>query len=130
MSYSRPKPYLIRALYEWMTDNGLTPYVLVNANISGCIVPEEHVKEGKIILNIATRIVHGLALGNEAIEFKARFGGVPRHIYAPMRAVSAIYAKETGEGMNVPEEPEEEGGDGGEEPKPVKPGKPNLKIVK
>jgi len=120
------KPYIIRALYEWMGDNNFTPYLLLNAEMPGCVVPEEYIKDGKIILNIAAHVVHGLLLGNEAIEFKARFSGVARSIYAPMESVLAIYAKENGEGMNFPEETPPSG-DAATTPKR---GKPNLKIVK
>lgn len=118
------KAYLIRAFYEWIIDNGLTPYLLVNANAPDCLLPQEHVKDGKIIFNIAGHIVHGLLLGNDAIEFQARFSGTPRRIYVPTSAVLAIYAKENGEGMAFPEEtfpttPST----------PPKRGKPDLKIV-
>ncbi len=123
------KPYLIRAFYEWITDNQLTPYLVVKANVAGCQVPEEYVKEGQITLNIAGHVVHGLALGNEAIEFKARFSGVPRQIYAPISAIMAIYAKENGQGMAFPEEEIADGGDDSTAPTPPR-GKPNLKIVK
>ncbi len=118
------KPYLIRAFYEWIVDNGLTPYLLVNANAPDCLLPQEHIKDGKIIFNITGHIVHGLLLGNDAIEFQARFSGIPRRIYAPTSAVLAIYAKENGEGMAFPEETFPTA------PKtPPKRGKPDLKIV-
>ncbi|HVV67605.1 MAG TPA: ClpXP protease specificity-enhancing factor [Gammaproteobacteria bacterium] len=127
------KPYLIRAIYEWLSDNDLTPYLAVNTSHAECMVPEEYVKDGQIILNIATQAVHALLMGNDAIEFSARFGGVPRQVYVPIDAVTAIYAKENGQGIAFPEEPPSEGessesSSGGSPPK--KRGKPNLKIVK
>lgn len=124
------KPYLIRAFYDWITDNQLTPYIVVKANVFGCQVPIEYVKEGQIILNIAGHVVHGLSLGNDAVEFKARFSGVPRQIYAPMPAIVAIYAKENGQGMAFPEENFNGDGDNSEVPSAPKRGKPDLKIVK
>jgi stringent starvation protein B len=121
------KPYLIRAFYEWIVDNDLTPYLLVNANAPNCLIPEEHVKDGKIIFNITGHIVHGLLMSNDAIKFSARFSGAPRHVYIPVYAVLAIYAKENGEGMAFPEEsPPTES-----PPTPDKKrGKPDLRIVK
>ena|ERR1700723_3212463 len=130
MNYSKPKPYLIRAFYEWMNDNGLTPYLLINAETRGCALPTEHVKEGKIVLNIAPRAIKDLFLGNEYIEFHARFSGVSQRVYAPIRAISAIYAKENGEGMAFPDESDDlELGDKSS-PTPPSKGKPDLKIVK
>jgi stringent starvation protein B len=128
------KPYLIRALYEWIADNGLTPYVLVNAALPGCRVPETHVTNGRIIFNIAFDVVKGLVLGNEIIEFTARFSGVPTPISIPTASILAIYTKENGEGMAFPEEPiplGEEESEVRKKPKasPAK-GKPNLTIVK
>src|SRR5262245_59595988 len=93
-----PRPYLIRAFYDWIIDNNLTPYIVIDASAEGVVVPQEYVKDDKIVLNIAAHVVNGLALGNEVIQFKARFGGVPRSIYAPVAAVTAIYAKENGRG--------------------------------
>ncbi len=125
------RPYLLRALYEWINDNHLTPYVVVKADVAGCIVPKEYVQEGKIVLNISPDAIMGLLMNNEAIEFKARFGGISRQIYAPIQAVVAIYAKENGRGMVFGEED----GDGGDNPPPQEPStpkraKPQLKIIK
>jgi len=92
------KPYLIRALHEWCTDNGYTPHILVNAS-DDVRVPRAHVRDGQIILNISTLATQHLALDNEQITFAARFGGVLEHIYVPISAVMAIYARETGAGM-------------------------------
>lgn len=93
------RPYLLRALYEWITDNGLTPHVLVNAQIPGVDVPPASVKEGKVVLNIAARATEHLQLENDQISFKARFSGSPYEIMIPMSAVIAIYAQENGQGM-------------------------------
>ena len=92
------KPYLIRALYEWCVDCGHTPYLAVTVN-ARTRVPMEYVKNGEIVLNIGAAAVHKLSMGNEAIEFAARFNGVSRDISVPMDAISGIYARETGQGM-------------------------------
>ena len=98
------RPYLIRALYEWCTDNGFTPYVAVAADDS-VQVPREYVKDGEIVLNISFDATSSLKLGNEFIEFKARFGGIAREIVVPMGRVIAIYARENGQGMAFPSAP-------------------------
>ena len=96
------RPYLLRALYEWINDNNLTPYILVDANQPDVMVPASTIKDGKVVLNIAMRAVEALELGNEALSFKARFGGVSQFLYVPVAAVLAIYAQETGQGMMLP----------------------------
>lgn len=98
---SSTRPYLIRALYEWCTDNGLTPFiaVLVDGSVR---VPNEYVKDGEIVLNISFDATSSLTLGNEFIEFKGRFGGVSRDILVPVDRVVAIYARENGQGMAFP----------------------------
>ncbi len=98
MDSSSTRPYLIRALYEWCTDNGFTPYVAVRVE-SGVQVPTEYVKDGEIVLNISFDATSSLKLGNEFIEFKARFGGTAREIQVPISHVLAIYARENGQGM-------------------------------
>ncbi|MBZ4193905.1 MAG: ClpXP protease specificity-enhancing factor [Candidatus Contendobacter sp.] len=126
------RPYLIRALYEWIEDNNMTPHLLVNTEASGVTVPKQHVREGQIILNITPSAVHNLRMGNDWIEFSARFGGAARAIQIPVQAVLAIYARENGQGMAFSEEP------GSDEPSPDAPPekpaarvrKPVLKIVK
>ncbi len=95
------RPYLIRALYEWCTDNGLTPYVAVRVDDS-VQVPREYVNDGEIVLNISYDATSSLQLGNDFIEFKARFGGKPREILVPVGRVIAIYARENGQGMAFP----------------------------
>jgi stringent starvation protein B len=95
------RPYLIRALYEWCTDNGLTPFVAVRVDDS-VRVPTEYVKDGEIVLNVSFDATSALKLGNEMIEFKGRFGGIARDIRIPVDHVMAIYARETGQGMAFP----------------------------
>lgn len=97
---SSPKrPYLLRAYYDWLIDNSFTPYLVVDANYHGVVVPQEYVKDGQIVLNISAGAVGNLSLNNKAIEFNARFQGVPRDIYIPMGAALAIYARENGDGV-------------------------------
>ena len=98
---SSTRPYLIRALYEWCTDNGFTPYVAVLVDDS-VRVPNEYVKDGEIVLNISFDATSSLKLGNEFIEFKARFAGSAREIMVPINRVIAIYARENGQGMAFP----------------------------
>ncbi len=93
------RPYLLRALYEWITDNGLTPHVLVNAEFDGVDVPAHAIQKGKVVLNIAAGATEQLLLDNDTIYFKARFSGKPYPISIPMDAVMAIYAQENGQGM-------------------------------
>lgn len=95
---SSTKPYLIRALHEWCSDNGYTPYLAVAVD-ENTVVPREHVKAGEIVLNVSVLATGKLSLGNEWIEFQARFGGVARQISIPVGQVTAIYARETGQGM-------------------------------
>lgn len=95
------RPYLIRALYEWCTDNGFTPYVAVAVDNS-VQVPREYVKDGEIVLNIGFDATSSLKLGNDFIEFKARFAGTTREIMVPVNQVMAIYARENGQGMAFP----------------------------
>ena len=92
------KPYLIRAIYEWCTDNGYTPYLAVVVD-SQTRVPVEFVKDGQIVLNVSFEATNGLKMGNDYIEFAARFGGVPRDIMVPINRVAAIYARENGHGQ-------------------------------
>ncbi|MGB5721626.1 MAG: ClpXP protease specificity-enhancing factor [Woeseiaceae bacterium] len=93
------RPYLVRAMHEWMAANHHTPHIVVDAGFDGVSVPSEHVKDGKIILNISDSAAHNLKLNNDAISFRARFGGVPFDVWAPMQSILGIYARETGQGM-------------------------------
>jgi stringent starvation protein B len=98
------RPYLLRALYEWISDNQMTPYLLVDATQDGVQVPSSAIKDGRVVLNIAMRAVANLDLNNHDVRFAARFGGASQQIVVPMRAVLAIYAQETGQGMMLPDD--------------------------
>ncbi len=93
------RPYLARAIYEWICDNNLTPYLLVDATQPNTMVPEQFIQDGQIVLNIVPHAVHKLHMSNDAITFSARFGGVSRDIYVPLNAVLGIYARENGQGL-------------------------------
>lgn len=138
------RPYLLRAIYDWITDNNLTPYVLVDATRDGVRVPPQVVKNGQVVLNLAMRAVANLDLGNEWISFQARFSGVSHAILIPVQAVLALYAQENGQGMMFPADeggdtpppapeppddqgPGSDGEDAGEKPKR---GAPFLRVVK
>lgn len=92
------RPYLLRAYYDWLMDNQLTPHVVVDAMVPGTEVPQQYVRDGQIVLNIATGAVGNLELGNDAVMFNARFGGVPHQVVLPMASIVAIYARENGAG--------------------------------
>lgn len=119
------KPYILRALYEWIKDNQMTPYVLLDAEMKEVEVPHQYVEDGKIILNIATSAVQSLVINNQSIEFSASFSGIPTHVYAPIKAVLAIYARENGRGMVFSQELDEE--DDGDK---VVSRKPKLTVIK
>jgi stringent starvation protein B len=127
------RPYLIRAVHEWIVDNGLTPYIVVDAQVQGTEVPSQYVKEGRIVLNLNPTAVQALVMGNEWISFRARFSGKVMGVHLPVRAVLAIYAKENGQGMSFSQEASEE--DTSSPPPPPSPpprpsGRPNLRVVK
>jgi stringent starvation protein B len=125
------RPYLLRAMHQWMTDCGHTPHVIVDAERSGVEVPRAYVKDGKIVLNLSSTATQRLKLGNEWVEFEARFAGVVHKVIFPISAVLGVYARETGEGMVFSEQ------DIGPEP-PTRPNsvdeggrtRPQLKVVK
>jgi len=125
------RPYLLRALYEWITDNGLTPHVLVDAGCDGVDVPSHAIQQGKVVLNIASSATEDLQLENDTIFFKARFSGQPYPITVPMAAVIAIYARENGQGMmfaqddGAPAPDDPDSGPGGSDSK-----RPHLTVVK
>lgn len=102
MKMSSNKPYLVGAFYDWISDNDLTPHIVVDINVYGVLVPMAYVNDGQIVLNIASSAVGTIALGADAIEFSARFGGKLEHITVPYGAVAAIYAKENGAGTSLP----------------------------
>jgi len=103
--FSSNKPYLLRALYEWILDNDATPYLLVDASKNDVQVPIQHVKDGQIVLNASPGAIQGWFVDNTAISFSARFSGKAQSIYIPMKSLLAIYAQENGLGMAFPEEP-------------------------
>ena len=133
---SSSRPYIIRALYEWIVDNNFTPYILVDTAAESVLVPRAFVENGRIILNVSPDATHSLILGNDSITFNARFSGTAMDVVIPVGSVSAIYARENGQGMLF--------GDHDEAPKEPPPAdsaddvhtpasqakKPNLKIVK
>lgn len=99
MSQLSPRrPYLLRAFYEWLLDNQLTPHLVVDVTLPGVLVPMEYARDGQIVLNISPRAVGNLELANDEVRFNARFGGVPRQVSVPLAAVLAIYARENGAG--------------------------------
>lgn len=122
------RPYLIRAIYQWAQDNNLTPHILVDTTIKNVDVPEAFIEDDKIILNIAAGAVNNLSLGDEAIGFSARFAGVAREIFVPTAAVRAVYARENGVGIVLPDEPEHEDAAALESSRGPK--GPHLKVIK
>ena len=135
MQMTSSRPYLVRAMYQWVADNGMTPHLLVDVSIDGVQVPSEHVQNGKIILNVAPMAVTGLVLGDNEITFSARFSGKPVGLFIPIEAVLAVYAKENGQGMMFSEEDgvissSDKDYDPDQDPDPDKPKRPSLKVVK
>ncbi len=135
MQMTSSRPYLIRAMYQWIADNGMTPHLLVDVSVDGVRVPEQHIQNGKIILNIAPMAINGLVLGDTEITFSARFSGKPMGLLIPVEAVLAVYAKENGQGMmfseddgaiSSPDSDDEPDPD----PAPGKPRRPGLRVVK
>ncbi len=123
------RPYLLRALYEWIGDNGMTPHILVDAGAPGVDVPDQAIQKGKVILNIDEAAVRELNLGNEWLTFSARFSGRSFNVTVPVEAVLAIYSQENGQGMMfAQEEGDDSPDDPGEGPQPTK--RPHLTVVK
>jgi stringent starvation protein B len=104
VSMTSNRPYLLRAMYDWISDNGLTPYILVDAAAPGVQVPKSAIKDGRVVLNVAARAVAQLELGQERVRFVARFSGVSQSVEVPMASLLAIYAHENGQGMMFPAE--------------------------
>ena len=133
-SMTSNRPYLLRALYEWIGDNGMTPHLLVDATREGVRVPASTVKDGRVVLNIAARAVAQLQLGNRDVRFKARFGGASQDVLVPVTAILAIYAQETGQGMMLPEDGGSVADDGPEDSPPAGDDGPkrggHLRVVK
>ena len=132
MASSRPmtssRPYLIRAVHEWIADNGLTPQMLVDAEAQGVVVPSHCVENGRIVLNVSAGAVRGFRVGDDRVEFDARFSGVSFHVELPVQAVLAVLARENGVGMSFPEERDmPPSAPAGGEPKASR---PTLRVVK
>lgn len=135
MAMTSSRPYLIRALYDWIVDNECTPYILVNALADDVLVPQDYVNpDGQVVLNVSPSAVVDFFMDDDKLSFRARFGGVPTDIYVPCRAVMGIYAKENQQGMIFEPEPEPEG----TPPRGTRPhsahsnskSRPSLKVVK
>jgi stringent starvation protein B len=133
------KPYLLRAFYDWIVDSGMTPNLIVDALPSEVQVPEQHIENGTITLNISPEATQGLAIGNEWIEFSASFSRVVEHITFPVKAVVGIYAEENNKGLFFSDEEDDgDGSDGGQPPEGPDPksggdtpsGRPKLRVVK
>lgn len=133
------RPYLVRALYEWIVDNDCTPHMLVNSDYPKVQVPAGFASDGQIVLNVSPTAVRQLHMDNEAVSFEGRFGGVPHTLYVPIPAIMGVYARENGQGMvfDLEEsleaddevEPDDDGSPPGSEP-PRPTGRPSLKVVK
>jgi stringent starvation protein B len=124
------RPYLIRAMHEWMTDNSLTPYVVIDASAYSSQVLEQYVSDEKIVLNVGYAATRNLVLGDDAMTFEARFEGVSRHIDVPTTAIVGIYAQETGQGMIFSEDDTKPPPDSDEPGEKTSGARPTLKVVK
>jgi stringent starvation protein B len=132
------RPYLVRAIHEWIVDSGLTPHLLVDAEQPGLDVPESSIQDGRVVLNVSPSAVRDLLIDSEMVTFVARFGGVSRAVTVPMAAVEAVYARENGRGMMFPVDEDEDDGApesaSGDDPDdrsgPKRKSRPNLKVVK
>lgn len=127
-SMTSNRPYLMRAIHEWIVDNSLTPHIIANSEAPGIEIPVQYAQDGKIVLNIAPSAVRNLELGNEWVSFNARFGGKPWQIAVPVSAVMAVYAKENGVGMAFQDD--EPDGEPPDAPDDKKPARPNLRVIK
>jgi len=134
MAMTSSRPYLVRALYEWIIDNQCTPYILVNSMSPDVLVPQDFVNEGgQVVLNISPSAVINFSMDAQTISFGARFGGIPTDIFVPYEAVMGIYAKENQQGMIFeiePEQPDPDGTHTGSEGSNASPARPSLKVVK
>jgi stringent starvation protein B len=135
------RPYLIRAIYDWIIDNGMTPHLMVDAEHPSAVVPMEFAEDGRIVLNVAPQAVHGFHIGNDLIRFSARFGGQPFAVELAPQAVLGLFARENGQGMLFPEEEaveeamddarsDADGSDSGAGGDHKKPSRPNLRVIK
>jgi stringent starvation protein B len=127
------RPYFLRAMYDWIVDSGHTPHLVIDANASSVEAPEGYANDGKLVVNVSPSATQDLSLGNEYISFKARFGGVSHQVMAPVTAVLAVYARETGQGIVFSAEDEAETAppesEAKEQDKPAS-GRPHLKVIK
>ena len=132
MPMTSNRPYLIRAIWQWISDNGMTPHLLINADAQGVEIPRQFVEDGRIVLNVSASAVRDLELGNDYISFGARFSGSPMNVLLPVTAVLGIYSKENGQGMLFPDEGEGVPPPEGDESEDTPPsgGRPSLKVVK
>ena len=130
------RPYLLRAMHEWISDSNCTPHIVVDAGVTGVEVPRRFVQDGKIVLNVSWNATAQMHIGNDELSFNGRFGGTSMHVRVPVEAVLAIYARETGQGMIFADEPEAPPPGGPPEPEPQEPtpkpaaGRAKLKVVK
>jgi stringent starvation protein B len=127
------RPYLLRAMHEWISDSQCTPHIVVDAGATGVEVPRQYVQDGKIVLNVSWSATGQLQIGNEELSFNGRFGGASMHVRVPVAAVLAIYARETGQGMIFGDETDQPppAGSPPHEPAPKESGgRPKLKVVK
>lgn len=128
------RPYLLRAMYEWIADNDLTPHIIVAADYPGVVVPREYVEDNRIVLNISSTATQGLVMGNEELTFSGRFSGQSISLFVPVGSVVGIYARENGQGMVfddiVPPEGDDDPSGEPDPDDPPKPQKPSLRIVK
>lgn len=131
------RPYLVRAINDWIVDSGLTPHLLVDADQPGLEVPESSIKDGRVVLNISPSAVRDLLIDDEMVTFVARFGGVSRAVIVPIGGVEAVYARENGRGMMFPVDEDDDDGasapgtaDSSDKDKPDRKSRPNLTVVK
>jgi stringent starvation protein B len=127
------KPYLIRGLYEWLQDNQVTPYILVDTSSDDVLIPKGIATDGKVVLNLSPSAIQNLEMTNDHVSFSARFNGVAQEIYCPIASILAIYARENGEGMMFNQESEnatESDGADKDAGRPKKTGRPGLKVIK
>ena len=130
------RPYLLRAMHEWISDSNCTPHIVVDAGATGVEVPRQFVQDGKIVLNVSWNATAQMHIGNDELSFNGRFGGTSMHVRVPVEAVLAIYARETGQGMIFADEPGAPPPGGPPEPEPQEPtpkpaaGRAKLKVVK
>ena len=130
------RPYLLRAMHEWIADSDCTPHIVVDASVPGVEVPRQYVQDGKIVLNLSASATGGLVLGNDEVHFSGRFGGTAMAVRIPIEAILAVYARETGQGMIFSEEGTPPSPSGGEPKPPAAPeprpaaSRAKLKVVK